>query len=131
MSKVVAVSMAVVLLVGSSAFGDVPAALSQIQNTNIGLTNVIDLLNGDQAASALQNLAVQNDQFTEQPPWHLRQPEPCSESSRRSDMPRATARSWACCRTWATIGMQAQMLDDGMGRRRKDRAWTFWPPRAC
>ena len=62
MSKVVAVSIAVVLLVGSSAFGQMTGALEQIQNTTIGLGNTIQLLNGDQAASALQNLAVQNDQ---------------------------------------------------------------------
>lgn len=62
MSKVVAVSIAVVLLVGSGAFGQMTGALEQIQNTTVGLGNSIQLLNGEQAASALQNLAIQNDQ---------------------------------------------------------------------
>jgi hypothetical protein len=65
MSKKVAISIVVVLLVGSSAFGQLTGALNQIQNTNIALGNAIQLLNGDQAAAALQNLAVQNDQFSD------------------------------------------------------------------
>jgi hypothetical protein len=64
MSKKVAISIVVVLLVGSSAFGQLNGALNQIQSTNIALGNAIQLLNGDQAASALQNLAVQNDQYS-------------------------------------------------------------------
>lgn len=58
--KVVAFSVAVVLLVGSSAFGT--GTLDQLQNTNIGLTETIQLLQGDQTASTIQNLAVANDQ---------------------------------------------------------------------
>jgi len=58
--KLVAFSVAVVLLAGSSAFAT--GTLDQLQNTNIGLTGTIQLLQGDQAASTIQNLAVGNDQ---------------------------------------------------------------------
>jgi len=61
MSKVVAFSVVVVLLVGSVAFGTT-GALDQLQNTNIGLTETIQLLQGDQTASTIQNLAVANNQ---------------------------------------------------------------------
>ncbi len=62
MLKVVAVSVAVVLMIGSSAFGDVLGAIGQMQNTNVGLANTVQLLQGHQAADAIQNLAVCNDQ---------------------------------------------------------------------
>jgi len=63
MLKVVAVSIAVVLLVGSASFGQsAVGAINQIQQTNIGLGNTIQLLQGHQAADAIQNLAVANDQ---------------------------------------------------------------------
>jgi hypothetical protein len=58
--KRIAFSMAVVLLVGSSAFAT--GTLDQLQNTNIGLTETIQLLQGDQTASTVQNLAVANNQ---------------------------------------------------------------------
>jgi hypothetical protein len=58
--KLVAFSVVVVLLAGSSAFAT--GTLDQLQNTNIGLTETIQLLQGDQAASTIQNLAVGNDQ---------------------------------------------------------------------
>ncbi|MBN1509352.1 MAG: hypothetical protein JW955_21075 [Sedimentisphaerales bacterium] len=63
MLKVVAVSVAVVLLAGSASFGQsVVGAINQIQNTTIGLGNTIQLMQGSQAADAIQNLAVANDQ---------------------------------------------------------------------
>jgi len=63
MLKVVAVSVAVVLMIGSGAFGQTPqGAIGQMQNTNIGLLNNVQLLQGHQAADAIQNLAVCNDQ---------------------------------------------------------------------
>jgi len=61
MLKVVTVSVAVVLLVSSGAFAQV-GIISQLQNTNIGLGNTVQLLQGHQAADAIQNLAVANDQ---------------------------------------------------------------------
>jgi hypothetical protein len=57
MSKIVA-SIAVVLLVGSSAFG--LGLIDQGQETTIGLLNTITLLHGHQQASGSQNLAIQN-----------------------------------------------------------------------
>jgi hypothetical protein len=65
MSKVIAVSIAVVLLAGSSAFGYWCGGLNQIQNTSIGLDNAVQLLRGDPAANAQQNLAVHNEQLSE------------------------------------------------------------------
>jgi hypothetical protein len=62
MFKVVAVSVAVVLLAGSASFGQAVGAITQIQNTNIMLGNTVQLLQGHQAADAIQNLAVSNDQ---------------------------------------------------------------------
>jgi hypothetical protein len=63
MLKVVAVSVAVVLFVGSGAFGQTATgAINQMQNTAIGLGNTVQLLQGHQAADAIQNLAVCNDQ---------------------------------------------------------------------
>jgi hypothetical protein len=63
MLKVVTVSVAVVLMIGSGAFGDpITGAIGQMQNTNIGLANTVQLLQGHQAADAIQNLAVCNDQ---------------------------------------------------------------------
>ena len=61
MLKVVTVSVAVVLLVSSGAFAQV-GIISQLQNTNIMLGNTVQLLQGTQAADAIQNLAVCNDQ---------------------------------------------------------------------
>jgi len=108
--------MVVALLAGSSAFGDVPAALSQIQNTDIGLTNVIDLFNGDQAASALQNLAVQNDQFTSNPHSTF------ASQALFGIFAQVGHASGNCSlvgvlQDLATTGMQAQMLDNGMGAK--------------
>jgi len=62
MLKVVAVSVAVVLMIGSGAFGDVIGSINQTQTTNIGLGNLVQLMQGHQAADAIQNLAVANDQ---------------------------------------------------------------------
>lgn len=58
MSKLIATSMVLVLLVGSGAL----AGLAQDQFTGIGLTNAVSLLNGDQHASSMQNLVVDNAQ---------------------------------------------------------------------
>jgi hypothetical protein len=65
MFKVVAVFVAVVLSVGTASFGQTNpyvGAVNQIQNTNILLGNTVQLLQGTQAADAIQNLAVANDQ---------------------------------------------------------------------
>ena len=58
MSKVIATSVMCVLLIGSAASAD----LIQDQITGIGLTNALALMNGEQHASSLQNLVVDNAQ---------------------------------------------------------------------
>lgn len=60
MSKVMVASMIFTLLVGSSVL----ANLIQDQYTGIGLTNAVTLLHGDQQASSMQNLVVDNSQYT-------------------------------------------------------------------
>jgi hypothetical protein len=59
MLKVIAVSMVFLLLATSGAWADP----DQEQLTGIGLTNTIALLGGDQSASSMQNLVVDNAQF--------------------------------------------------------------------
>ena len=63
MSKVIA-SLAVVLMVGSSAFGGL---IDQMQDTQIGLTNAVTLLHGHQTAMSSQSLALQNLQDVTRP----------------------------------------------------------------
>jgi hypothetical protein len=58
MVKIIGTSVVVALLVASNSF----ANLIHNQGTGIGLTNVIELLHGDQSASSTQNLVVSNDQ---------------------------------------------------------------------
>jgi hypothetical protein len=62
MSKLAMFSVVVVLLAGTSVFGQGGTAIDQIQNTVIGLGNTIQLLQGHQAGDAIQNLAVCNGQ---------------------------------------------------------------------
>lgn len=63
MSKIIAVSIAVVLLAGPSAFGWwCGGGLNQVQNTDIGLTGTIQLLGGDSAGNTEQSLTVRNEQ---------------------------------------------------------------------
>lgn len=58
MSKVITASVICVLVIGSAASAD----LAQDQYTGIGLTNAVSLMNGEQHASSLQNLVVDNAQ---------------------------------------------------------------------
>jgi hypothetical protein len=60
--KNVVFTVAVVLSISSIVFGQDIGPINQVQNTNIGLGNTIQLLQGHQAADAIQNLAVSNDQ---------------------------------------------------------------------
>jgi hypothetical protein len=60
--KKVAFSVAVILSIGSIVVGQDIGPIDQMQNTNIGIHNTISLLQGHQAADAIQNLAVANDQ---------------------------------------------------------------------
>lgn len=59
MLKVIAASMVFVLMIGSGAFAGL---LSHDQITQIGLTNNLEFLQGEQQASSLQNLVVDNSQ---------------------------------------------------------------------
>jgi len=59
MLKVIAAFMVFLLLASSGAWADP----DQEQFTGIGLTNTIALLGGDQSASFMQNLVVDNAQF--------------------------------------------------------------------
>jgi hypothetical protein len=54
--------MIVVLSIGSVVLGQNIGPIDQLQNTTIGLGNTITLMQGTQAADAIQNLAVANDQ---------------------------------------------------------------------
>jgi len=60
--KKVMFSVVVVLSIGSIVLGQGIGPINQMQNTNIGVHNTISLLQGHQAADAIQNLAVANDQ---------------------------------------------------------------------
>jgi len=124
MSRVVAVSMIVLLFIGSSAFGQVSGALNQIQNTNIGLSNTIDLLNGDQAANALQNLAVQNDQSTDKPHGVF------VSQSLFGIFAEIGHASGNCAvvgvlQNLGVIGMQAQVLNDGVGAKTQGQSMSL------
>lgn len=61
MSKVIATSVVLVLVVSTGAFATLAG---QIQNqiTNIGLVTDVELMHGDQQANSLQNLVVDNQQ---------------------------------------------------------------------
>lgn len=61
MSKVIAASMVFLLLATSGALAD----LTQEQHTGIGLTNTIALLSGEQSASSMQSLVIDNAQFAD------------------------------------------------------------------
>jgi hypothetical protein len=64
MSKVIAVSMVLVLAVGATTFGSVQDLVQQ-QGTQMAVNNGINLLHGSQTAASLQNLCVNNDQHIE------------------------------------------------------------------
>ncbi|OHB67495.1 MAG: hypothetical protein A2Y77_05880 [Planctomycetes bacterium RBG_13_62_9] len=110
MSKKVAVSIAVVLFVGANAFG--LGAIDQLQNTMIGLGNTIQLLQGSQAANAIQNLAVCNSQLTTAA---------CSgvaEQSLLANLAQIGHASGECAivgvgQALTAAGMQAQLIGDG------------------
>ncbi len=123
MSKVVAVSIVVLLLVGSSAFGQLTGALNQIQNTNVGLSSAIDLFNGDQAANALQNLAVQNNQSLDTPGAFLSQ----SVFGIFSEVGHASGNNAiiGVLQDLSAIGMQAQVLNDGVAPKTQGQSLSL------
>jgi hypothetical protein len=64
MSKVIAASMVFVLVIGTSVFATTTSTVQQ-QLTDIALENLVNLNHGDQCASSLQNLVVNNAQCGE------------------------------------------------------------------
>jgi len=111
-------------LVVCCAFGQSTGALNQIQNTNIGLSNVIDLLNGGQAASALQNLAVQNDQLAVNSHGaYLNQ----SLFGIFVQIGHASGNSAivGVLQDLAGVGMQAQVLNDGVGPKTQGQSLSL------
>jgi hypothetical protein len=115
MSKVIAVSIAVVLLVGSSAVAQSAAgAIDQLQNTTIGLGNTIQLLQGHQAADAIQNLAVCNGQSAE------RACGACAEQSLLANLAEIGHASGDCAivgvlQSVTAMGTQGQVIGDCCG----------------
>ena len=67
MSKVIAASMVFVLVVGSGAFAqiilpDLGGGISNIQMTQIGALNTVQLMHGSQDAQTMQNFVINNAQ---------------------------------------------------------------------
>jgi hypothetical protein len=66
MSKVIATSVLVALLIGTTAFGQL-GLITQMQDSDIGLTNNILLNHGHQTGQSTQNLVLDLMQDTERP----------------------------------------------------------------
>jgi hypothetical protein len=116
MSKVIAISIAVVLLAGSSAFAQATGAIDQMQNTIIGLGNTIQLLQGHQAADAIQNLAVANGQSAE------RACGACGEQSLLANLAEIGHASGDCAilsvlQGFQATGSQGQLIGDCCGAK--------------
>jgi hypothetical protein len=114
MSKKVAVSIAVVLLVGANAFG--LGSIDHMQNTLIGLSNTIQLMQGTQAANAIQNLAVSNGQLTGAACSG------CAEQSLLANLAEIGHASGECAivgvgQLLTAAGLQAQLIGDGCGAK--------------
>jgi len=62
MSKVIAASMVLVLAISTGLLADGVVGQVQQQMTNLGVTNDLELMHGEQCASSLQNLVVNNEQ---------------------------------------------------------------------
>jgi hypothetical protein len=120
MSKVMTLSIALVLLAGSNAFGVVlisgVGTIDQLQNTNIGLTNTIQLLQGHQAADSIQNLAVANSQYADRACGAV------AEQSLLANLAEIGHASGDCAivgvgQVLTAVGMQAQLIGDACGAK--------------
>jgi hypothetical protein len=114
MSKVIAISIAVVLLAGSSAFAQAGGAIDQMQTTNIGLANTIALMQGHQAADAIQNLAVCNSQESDRACGAV------GQQSLLANLAEIGHASGDCAilsvmQGFAALGTQAQLIGDCCG----------------
>lgn len=112
--KKVAFSVAVVLSIGSIVFGQNIGPINQLQTTNIDLNNTIQLLQGHQAADAIQNLAVCNDQLSDRAcgAW--------AGQSFLANMAEIGHASGDCAivgvlQSLTTVGIQAQLIGDACG----------------
>ena len=129
MLKVVTVSVAVVLLAGSASFGQGVGAINQIQNTNILLGNTVQLLQGTQAADAIQNLAVANDQAGNRA---------CGAYASQgllANLAEIAHASGECgivgvVQGLSTVGMQAQVIGDGCGPKSEAQSLTLMAEQA-
>lgn len=109
MSKLITASIICVLLVGSSAFGD----LLNSQLTTIAVGNTIDLLRGQQQADASQNLVVENIQCATGM---------CNGIAAESLFASIgqVGEAWGSCalagaaQTVAAVGLQSQNIGDGV-----------------
>jgi hypothetical protein len=111
MSKLAIFSISIVLLVGSSVFGQGGSAIDQIQSTTIGLGNAIALMQGHQAGDAIQNLAVCNSQDT------TRACGAYADQSLLSNLAEIGHASGDCAivnvlQGLTTVGMQTQLIGD-------------------
>jgi hypothetical protein len=66
MSKLVTLSVVVVLLTATGTFAQALGAIDHIQDSFVGLNNQIDLQHGHQNAASQQNLCVDNSQAASQ-----------------------------------------------------------------
>lgn len=120
MSKVIAASMVFVLVMGSGAFAGM---LDHTQMTQIGLTNVLNFLQGEQQASSLQNLVVDNSQCATGICGSL-----ASQNLFASIGEAATA--WGQCGTVQVLqglgigGTQMQAVEEGVGGKIQGQALT-------
>jgi hypothetical protein len=118
MLKVIAASMVFVLMVGSGAFAGL---LDHTQLTQIGTTNVLEFLQGEQQASSLQNLVVDNSQCATGMCNSL-----ASESLFASIGEAASA--WGQCGTVQVLqglnigGTQMQAVEEGVGGKIQGQA---------
>jgi hypothetical protein len=116
MLRVIAASMVFVLMIGSGAF----AGLLHEQITGIGLTNCLEFVQGEQQASSLQNLIVDNSQCATGLCNSL-----ASENLFASIGEAATA--WGQCGTVGVLqalgitGTQMQAVDEGVGPKVQDQ----------
>ena len=118
MLKVIAASMVFVLMIGSGAFAGM---LDHTQLTQIGTTNVLEFLQGEQQASSLQNLVVDNSQCATGMCNSL-----ASENFFASIGEAASA--WGQCGTVQVLqglnigGTQMQLVEEGVGGKVQGQA---------
>lgn len=111
MSRIIAVSMVCVLMVGSSAFAGL---LEHMQDTQIGLTNILQFAQGEQQASSLQNLVVDNSQCA------TGMCDSLANQTLFASIGEA-ASAWGQCGTVEVLqglnigGTQMQLVDEGVG----------------